>query len=67
MRTLLAFVLTVQFLGANDLYNLDDRFLSNYYFLQDSIKNETINQNSTNDTLIVYPAKPMLYSLIFQD
>ena len=65
MRTLLAFVLTVQFLGANDLYNLDDRFLSNYYFLQDSIENEITNQNSTNDTLIVYPAKPMLYSLIF--
>ena len=65
MRTILVFVLAVQFVSANDLYNLDDRFLSNYYFFQDSIENEIINQNQTDDTLIVYPAKPMLYSLIF--
>ena len=56
------------YLGANDLYNLDSRFRpvlsANFIFLnQDSlpIKQEMVHQE---DTLIVYPARPMLYSLI---
>ena len=58
-------ILAVQFVSANDLYNLDNRFHSSYYFFQDSLINDSINQILTDDTLIVYPARPMLYSLIF--
>jgi len=58
-------ILAVQFVSANDLYNLDNRFHSSYYFFQDSLIDDSINQILTDDTLIVYPARPMLYSLIF--
>ena len=65
MRTILIFILAVLFISASDLYNLDNRFYSSYYFFQDSLNSANINQNLTDDTLTVYPARPMLYSLIF--
>ena len=65
MIKILIMILAVQFVSANDLYNLDNRFHSSYYFFQDSLINDSINQILTDDTLIVYPARPMLYSLIF--
>ena len=65
MIKILIMVLAVQFVSANDLYNLDNRFHSSYYFFQDSLIDDSINQILTDDTLIVYPARPMLYSLIF--
>ncbi len=65
MRIILIFILAVQFISASNLYNLDNRFHSSYYFFQDSLDNDNINQNLTDDTLTVYPARPMLYSLIF--
>ena len=56
------------YLGANDLYNLDSRFqpvvTTNFFFLdQDSLPaaSEMVEQD---DSLVVYPARPMLYSLI---
>ena len=64
MRTILIFILAVQFICASDLYNLNNRFHSSYYFFQDSLDSDNINQNLTDDTLTVYPARPMLYSLI---
>ena len=65
MRTILIFILALQYINANDLYNLDIRFHSSeFYFIQDSLDNY-INQDMEDDTLIVYPARPMLYSLIF--
>ena len=64
MRTILIFILAVQFISASDLYNLDNRFYSSYYFFQDSLNSDNVNQNLTDDTLTVYPARPMLYSLI---
>ena len=46
MKTILIFILGVHFISANDLYNLDDRFhSSNFYFSQDSINNEDINES----------------------
>ena len=65
MIKILIMILAVQFVSANDLYNLDNRFHSSYYFFQDSLIDDSINQILTDDTLIVYPARPMLYSLIF--
>ena len=66
MKIILIFILGVHFISANDLYNLDNRFhSSNFYFSQDSINNEDLNETFNDDSLIVYPAKPMLYSLIF--
>ena len=65
MIKILIMILAAQFVSANDLYNLDNRFHSSYYFFQDSLINDSINQILTDDTLIVYPARPMLYSLIF--
>ena len=56
------------YLGANDLYNLDSRLqpavTTNFFFLdQDSLPGslEIVEQE---DSLVVYPARPMLYSLI---
>ncbi|MEC7935279.1 MAG: DUF5683 domain-containing protein [Candidatus Neomarinimicrobiota bacterium] len=65
MIKILIMILAVQFVSANDLYNLDNRFHSSYYFFQDSLIDDSINQILRDDTLIVYPARPMLYSLIF--
>ena len=65
MIKILIMILAAQFVSANDLYNLDNRFHSSYYFFQDSLIDDSINQILTDDTLIVYPARPMLYSLIF--
>ena len=65
MRIILL-ILAVQAISANDLYNLDNRFHSSYYyFSQDSIDKDFLIQDTTDDSLIIYPAKPMLYSLIF--
>ena len=65
MRIILL-ILVVQAISANDLYNLDNRFHSSYYyFSQDSIDKDFLIQDTTDDSLIIYPAKPMLYSLIF--
>ena len=68
MRCLLIIFAMTSYLGANDLYNLDSRFqpvvTTNFFFLdQDSLPAalEIVDQD---DSLVVYPARPMLYSLI---
>jgi hypothetical protein len=69
MRYLLIIFAMTSYLGANDLYNLDRRLqpavTTNFFFLdQDSLPAalEIVDQD---DSLVVYPARPMLYSLIF--
>jgi hypothetical protein len=68
MRYLLIIFAMTSYLGANDLYKLDSRFqpvvTTNFFFLdQDSLPAapEMVEQD---DSLVVYPARPMLYSLI---
>ena len=68
MRYLLIIFAMASYLGANDLYNLDSRFLpvlsTNFFLLdQDSlpVAPEIVE---SEDSLAVYPARPMLYSLI---
>ena len=56
------------YLSANDLYNLDSRFnpvlSTSFFFLeQDSLPAAT-EMVEPEDSLVVYPARPMLYSLI---
>ena len=56
------------YLSANDLYNLDSRFhpvlSTSFFFLdQDSLPGAT-EMVEPEDSLVVYPARPMLYSLI---
>ena len=56
------------YLSANDLYNLDNRFhpvlSTSFFFLdQDSLPAAT-EMVEPEDSLVVYPARPMLYSLI---
>jgi len=68
MRYLLIIFAVTSYLGASDLYNLDSRFhpmvTTNFVFLnQDSLPviPEIIKEK---DSLVVYPARPMLFSLI---
>lgn len=56
------------YLSANNLYNLDSRFhpvlSTSFFFLdQDSLPGAT-EMVEPEDSLVVYPARPMLYSLI---
>jgi len=56
------------YLSANNLYNLDSRFhpvlSTSFFFLdQDSLPAAT-EMVEPEDSLVVYPARPMLYSLI---
>ena len=56
------------YLGANDLYNLDSRFqpvvTTNFVFLNQDSLPAIPKIIKENDSLVVYPARPMLYSLI---
>ena len=68
MKYLLIIFAMSSYLVANDLYNLDSRFLpmlsTNFFSLgQDSlpVAPEIVDPE---DSLAVYPARPMLYSLI---
>ena len=55
-------------LGANDLYNLDSRFqpavTTNFFFLDQDSLPAALEIVKQEDSLVVYPARPMLYSLI---
>ena len=68
MRYLLIIFAVTSYLSANDLYNLDSRFhpvlSTSFFFLdQDSLPAAT-EMVEPEDSLVVYPARPMLYSLI---
>ena len=68
MRYLLIIFAVTSYLSANDLYNLDSRFhpvlSTSFFFLdQDSLPGAT-EMVEPEDSLVVYPARPMLYSLI---
>ena len=56
------------YLGANDLYNLDSRFQpvlsTNFFFLDQDSLPAALEIVEQEDSLVVYPARPMLYSLI---
>jgi len=56
------------YLGANDLYNLDSRFqpavTTNFFFLDQDSLPAALEIVEQEDSLVVYPARPMLYSLI---
>jgi len=56
------------YLGANDLYNLDSRFQpvlsTNFFFLNQDSLPAALEIVEQEDSLVVYPARPMLYSLI---
>ena len=56
------------YLGANDLYSLDSRFLpvlsTNFFFLDQDSLPDALEMVEPEDSLDVYPARPMLYSLI---
>jgi len=56
------------YLGANDLYNFDSRFQSavttNFFFLDQDSLPAALEIVEQEDSLVVYPARPMLYSLI---
>ena len=56
------------YLGANDLYNLDSRFqpavTTNFFFLDQDSLPDALEIVEQEDSLVVYPARPMLYSLI---
>jgi len=56
------------YLGANDLYSLDSRFLpvlsTNFFFLDQDSLPDALEMVEPADSLVVYPARPMLYSLI---
>jgi hypothetical protein len=68
MRYLLIIFAVTSYLSANNLYNLDSRFhpvlSTSFFFLdQDSLPAAT-EMVEPEDSLVVYPARPMLYSLI---
>ena len=68
MRYLLIIFAVTSYLSANNLYNLDSRFhpvlSTSFFFLdQDSLPGAT-EMVEPEDSLVVYPARPMLYSLI---
>ena len=68
MRYLLIIFTVTSYLSANNLYNLDSRFhpvlSTSFFFLdQDSLPAAT-EMVEPEDSLVVYPARPMLYSLI---
>ena len=56
------------YLGANDLYNLNSRFqpavTTNFFFLDQDSLPAALEIVKQEDSLVVYPARPMLYSLI---
>ena len=56
------------YLGANDLYNLDSRLqpavTTNFFFLDQDSLPAALEIVKQEDSLVVYPARPMLYSLI---
>ena len=56
------------YLGANDLYNLDSRFqpavTTNFFFLDQDSLPAALEIVEQEDSLFIYPARPMLYSLI---
>ena len=56
------------YLGANDLYNLDRRLqpavTTNFFFLDQDSLPAALEIVKQEDSLVVYPARPMLYSLI---
>ena len=56
------------YLGANDLYNLDSRFqpavTTNFFFLDQDSLPAALEIVEQEDSLVIYPARPMLYSLI---
>ena len=55
-------------MGANDLYNFDSRFQSavttNFFFLDQDSLPASLEIVEQEDSLVIYPARPMLYSLI---
>ena len=68
MRYLLIIFTVTSYLSANNLYNLDSRFhpvlSTSFFFLdQDSLPAAT-EMAESEDSLVVYTARPMLYSLI---
>ena len=68
MRPLLVIFAVTSYLGANDLYNLDSRFQpaisTNLFFLDQDSLPATPEMVGQEDSLVIYPARPMLYSLI---
>jgi len=56
------------YLGAIDLYNLNSRFqpavTTNFFFLDQDSLPAALEIVKQEDSLVVYPARPMLYSLI---
>jgi len=68
MRYLLIIFAMTSYLGANDLYNLDSRLqpavTTNFFFLDQDSLPAALEIVEQEDSLVVYPARPMLYSLI---
>jgi hypothetical protein len=68
MRYLLIIFAMTGYLGANDLYNLNSRFqpavTTNFFFLDQDSLPAALEIVKQEDSLVVYPARPMLYSLI---
>ena len=68
MRYLLIIFLVTNYLGANDLYNLENRFQpmisTNFFFLNQDSLSAGSEMVEKEDSLVVYPARPMLYSLV---
>ena len=68
MRYLLIIFAVASYLDANDLYSLDSRFLpvlsTNFFFLDQDSLPDALEMVEPEDSLVVYPARPMLYSLI---
>ena len=68
MRYLLIIFAMTGYLGANDLNNLNSRFqpavTTNFFFLDQDSLPAALEIVKQEDSLVVYPARPMLYSLI---
>ena len=68
MRYLLIIFAVTSYLGANGLYNLDSRFQpvlsTNLFSLDQDSLPISLEMVHKEDSLVVYPARPMLYSLI---
>ena len=68
MRYLLIIFSVTCYLGANDLYNLESRFQSvlstHFFFLNQDSLSAGSEMVEKEDSLVVYPARPMLYSLV---
>ena len=68
MRYLLIIFSVTNYLGANDLYNLENRFQpmisTNFFFLNQDSLPAALEIVEQEDSLVIYPARPMLYSLI---